>query len=139
MPELANKLNHSTMEIYSSFNQAASHLVGLMAVDYFFAKEISQSIAFTAPSTSASACFSEKLQTDQQWFHLLIALSASLREGHSCLRLVEVAGKRLFSDGKNLDQSGDVNTHKSQPKKEHVTGFLFNYNKSTRELLAKCP
>ena len=140
MPELANKLNHSTMEIYSSFNQAASHLVGLMAVDYFFAKEISQSIAFTAPSTSASACFSEKLQTDQQqWFHLLIALSASLRDGHSCLPLVEVAGKRLFSDGKNLDHSGSVNTHISQATKEHVTGFLFSDIQSLRALLAQLP
>ena len=140
MSELANKLNHPTMEIYSSFNQAASHLVGLMAVDYFFAKEISQSITFTAPDTSASACFSEELQSDQQqWFHLLIALSASLREGHSCLPLLEVAGKRLFSDGTNLDHSDSVNAHVSQATKEHVTGFLFSDIQSLRALLAKLP
>ncbi|WP_257172727.1 exodeoxyribonuclease V subunit alpha [Colwellia sp. M166] len=140
MSELANKLNHPTMEIYSSFNQAASHLVGLMAVDYFFAKEISQSITFTAPDTSASACFSEELQSDQQqWFHLLIALSASLREGHSCLPLLEVAGKRLFSDGTNLDRSDSVNAHVSQATKEHVTGFLFSDIQSLRALLAKLP
>ncbi len=128
------------MEIYSSFNQAASHLVGLMAVDYFFAKEISQSITFTAPDTSASACFSEKLQSEQQqWFHLLIALSASLREGHSCLPLLEVAGKRLFSDGTNLDHSSSVNAHISQATKEHVTGFLFSDIQSLRALLAQLP
>ena len=140
MPELANKLNHPKIDIYNSFNQAASQLAGLVAVDYFFAKEISQSIVFSNTSAATSDFLTSEAQLNQQqWFHLLIALSASLREGHSCLPLVEVAGKRLFSDGTNLDHSGSVNTHISQATKEHVTGFLFSDIQSLRALLAQLP
>ena len=140
MPELANKLNHPKIDIYNSFNQAASQLAGLVAVDYFFAKEISQSIVFSNTSAATSDFLTSEAQLNQQqWFHLLIALSASLRDGHSCLPLLEVAGKRLFSDGTNLDHSGSVNAHISQATKEHVTGFLFSDIQSLRALLAQLP
>ncbi len=140
MPELANKLNHPKIDIYNSFNQAASQLAGLVAVDYFFAKEISQSIVFSNTSAATSDFLTSEAQLNQQqWFHLLIALSASLRDGHSCLPLLEVAGKRLFSDGTNLDHSGSVNAHISQATKKHVTGFLFSDIQSLRALLAQLP
>ncbi len=140
MPELANKLNQPEIDIYNSFNQAASQLAGLVAVDYFFAKEISQSIVFVEADTSLDTLVSEEQQLNQQqWFHLLIALSASLRDGHSCLPLEEIAGKRLFSDGTSVNHSSNDNGHESHFTENQVTGFLFSDIKSLTGLLAKLP
>lgn len=105
MPELATNtttvdtginhtgINHAAMnktQVYSSFSHAAKTLAGLVAVDYFFAKEIIQCLPLTSLSSASTS------SNQQQCFHLLVALSASLRDGHSCLPLDAVANKRLF-------------------------------------------
>ncbi len=87
-------INHAAMnktQVYSSFSHAAKTLAGLVAVDYFFAKEIIQCLPLSSSEESTSL-------SQQQCFHLLVALSASLRDGHSCLPLDAVANKRLFVD-----------------------------------------
>ncbi|TWX72968.1 exodeoxyribonuclease V subunit alpha [Colwellia sp. C1TZA3] len=125
--------------IYTSFQHATNRLDGLVAVDYFFAKEISQCLGFSIANSLANKQTTDtsndvqsdessdlsnnmsnnlpndeqSLSNQQQWFHLLIALSASLRDGHSCLPLAQVAGKQLFSDSTSesgaVSQSANVN------------------------------
>ena len=96
---------------YRSFQQANAQLGGLEAVDYFFAQEISQCLGFSAPSNEILLVKPEDQEQQQffqqQWFHLLIALSASLRAGHSCLPLTELAGKRSFiATSTDVDKAG---------------------------------
>ncbi|TWX57771.1 exodeoxyribonuclease V subunit alpha [Colwellia hornerae] len=80
--------------LYKQFNHAQQQLNNIEAVDYFFAKEIQQSL-------------DKHNNSDQQFFHLLIALSESLRAGHSCLPLATIASTRF---GYSCDKQGIV-TH----------------------------
>ncbi len=112
-------------EIYRSFNHAAQRLAGLVAVDYFFAKEISQCVSFF------ESVAIEHDSSNKQWFHLLIALSASLRDGHSCLPISEVAGKRYFTDG--LTNASEADNDLAQQ------GFEFADVKILNALLAALP
>jgi len=71
---------------YHSFSQAQQQLAGIEAIDYFFSKEISVAL------TSKNEVLAENvitLSTEQQqvFSHMLLALSASLRAGHTCLPL----------------------------------------------------
>ena len=122
MPELVlssvSNADSDKVSIYASFQHAARQLDGLVAVDYFFAKEISQCMSLAHGANNESK--------QQQWFHLLIALSASLRDGHSCLPLVQVSGKRWFTDG--ITQN-DTSTK----------GFLFADLKTIITLMAELP
>lgn len=98
MPELADSTaiadnSNSMVSVYSSFNHATKYLAGLVAVDYFFAREISQCITVT---DNIAIAHQVNTELQQQWFHLLVLLNASLRDGHSCLPISEVAGKRFF-------------------------------------------
>ena len=147
MPELilnnAVVASHQIAHVYASFAHAARQLEGLVAVDYFFAKEISQCLGFAssdltpsdlaspdATSPGAKVTGSEQAHEQQQWFHLLVALSASLRDGHSCLPLAQVAGKRLFVDG--MSQSGTSANLNNK-------GFLFSDLTTLNTLVAKLP
>ena len=145
MPELilnsGSTTNAQTANLYASFAHAARQLEGLVAVDYFFAKEISQCLGFSAFATVTENLAASKLEQgheqlheqhrqQQQWFHLLIALSASLRDGHSCLPLAQVAGKRLFADA--LSQSGTSTNINNK-------GFLFSDLTTLKALMAKLP
>ena len=120
-----NQVPRQVDNIYTSFQHAAKYLHGLVAVDYFFAKELIQCISFESSYAANDADITIS-QKQQQWFHLLIALSASLRDGHSCLPLNEVAGKRLFTDSNN---SNDLTPQ----------GFLFADLTTITELLAELP
>lgn len=153
MPELTYRANEPVMDIYNSFNQAAKQLSGLVAVDYFFAKEISESIAFSTPVT-AEVLGSKTYLNQQQWFHLLVALSASLRDGHSCLPLAQVAGKRLFCDGtlNSTDANekanekpsaataeAEIETKNKAENETQQSGFLFSDSNTLTMLLAQLP
>lgn len=65
-----------------SFNQAHQQLAKIEAIDYFFAKEML--IALTVKTD---------LSEDQEEIltYLFIALSVSLRAGHTCLPIIEIA------------------------------------------------
>ncbi|MBU2870513.1 exodeoxyribonuclease V subunit alpha [Colwellia sp. E2M01] len=90
--------------IYSHFNEANSTIAGIEAIDYFFAKEVLTSLAsaFTENTQQIepieqieSSEISEQVTADKyaNLYHLFLALSASLRAGHSCLPLSDVAGQ----------------------------------------------
>jgi exodeoxyribonuclease V alpha subunit len=74
---------------YGQFSQAKQTIVGIEPIDYFFAKEVISSLISDNKND-------HKLDTlaKDNLFHLCLALSASLRDGHTCLPLILVAGKR---------------------------------------------
>jgi len=83
--------------VYCHFNQVKETIYGVEAIDYFFAKEMSsalmhRSAQVLAQDKQALAAQSQEIQRKQQnLFHLFLALHASLRAGHSCLPLGEIA------------------------------------------------
>jgi exodeoxyribonuclease V alpha subunit len=137
-------INHKagSENIYASFQHASSRLDGLVAVDYFFAKEISQCLGFYFTNNLADKQINDMsseeqlLSNQQQWFHLLIALSASLRDGHSCLPLAQVAGKRLFSD--STSQNASVSENPLVVTTD-TKGFIFADLKTLTALMKKLP
>jgi exodeoxyribonuclease V alpha subunit len=137
-------INHKagSENIYASFQHASSRLDGLVAVDYFFAKEISQCLGFYFTNNLADKQINDMsseeqlLSNQQQWFHLLIALSASLRDGHSCLPLAQVAGKRLFSD--STSQNASVSENPLVVTTD-TKGFIFSDLKTLTALMKKLP
>lgn len=96
--ETENKGAHSSASctIYDRFSSAAAQIAGIEPIDYFFAKEITRSL-------------SVKQLTDAEfdiWYHLLLALSASVRDGHTCLPLTTIANQRF-----GVASEGNVITH----------------------------
>ncbi|RHW77171.1 exodeoxyribonuclease V subunit alpha [Colwellia sp. RSH04] len=63
---------------YKSFFEAKAQIDDILAIDYYFAKEIIDALAI---EHDEALCF-----------HFLVVLNKSLREGHSCLPLQAVAG-----------------------------------------------
>ena len=76
---------------YSGFKQLTEIVDGVIAIDYFFAKEMHDALPKSAHQ--------------QTLFHLFLALSVSLRAGHSCLALNQIAeqswGKTSTKDFSN--------------------------------------
>ncbi|QIV94127.1 exodeoxyribonuclease V subunit alpha [Allofrancisella frigidaquae] len=68
--------------VYKTLKDCQSYLSDIQAIDYFLAKEISDFLNNDNPDI----------------FHLLIALSESYRQGHSCLDLIEIADQTLWSE-----------------------------------------
>lgn len=117
--------NMTTLQLeeqYFSFSQAAAKLDGIIAIDYFFAKELVVAILLAAKKSQGVGLNKEQ-QT--QLFHLFIALNISLRAGHSCLILDELATKRYF-----------VSDEKSEPLKQ---GFIFANIETLTSLLLLLP
>mgnify|MGYP000671963967 CR=1 FL=1 len=84
--------------VYSNFNHASLNLSELEAIDYYLAKEISDSITFSGQYDNESSILI---------FHLVVALSRFLRNGNTCLELSLIANTRF---GFSCDDSGFV-TH----------------------------
>lgn len=88
------------MHVYNSFYQAQQQLADIEAIDYFFAKEmltalnVSDDIS-TQTLTKVTPQLSTKLSITQVQIlsHALFALSVSLRAGHTCLPLTDIAEK----------------------------------------------
>lgn len=87
-------------KIYGNFAQAQLQLANIEAIDYFFAKEI-----MTALNTRFECSEQAKLTPEQMTIvnHLFMALSVSLRAGHTCLPLTEVSG---LPWGEAFDEQG---------------------------------
>jgi len=86
---------------YVRFKDAQQQLANVVAIDYFFAKEM----------LTSGLNLELKLENninDELLFHLLLALSESLREGHSCLPLSEIANHRY---GFQCDHDNVVTHH----------------------------
>ncbi|NQY89411.1 MAG: exodeoxyribonuclease V subunit alpha [Colwellia sp.] len=72
--------------VYNSFFQAQQQLADIEAIDYFFAKEM-----LTALTKSNELSSQLSITQAQILNHVFFALSASLRAGHTCLPLTELA------------------------------------------------
>ena len=103
--------------IYTSFNQAQQQLAELAAIDYFFAKEM---VIALSDSTSTSLTIAD--EQAQILLHAFIALSVSLRAGHTCLPITEISDSHWATA---FDEQG-VCTHQ---------GYIFPSNNVLSSLL----
>lgn len=105
---------------YRSVMQAKSHLYGIESIDYFLACQLTPVL---------SERFDENTSLNNEHttevFHLLVALSHALRNGHTCLPLKQVATRFLF---RFADHQGVI-THQ---------GYHFSSVELLSELLAQC-
>lgn len=108
--------------MYQHFNQAKEIIQGIEAIDYFFAKEMLNALIFERDHelTSLNAFPTDELVSNLN--HTFLALSASLRAGHSCLPISEIAelhwGKSnsrkvvelpsVMSDGSDVTEEQEV-------------------------------
>ena len=92
--------------IYANFNQVQKEISGLEAIDYFFAKEMHLAIYHVMQNSMVDTIDHDQSQV--MFFHVLLALSESLRSGHSCLPISSIAGQRF---GFLCDDDGMVNQH----------------------------
>lgn len=86
---------------YSLFSQAQQMLAGIEAADYFLANEVCLALlnqpAENSISTEYSASFHVFSTSDQSLlFHLVVALSQSIRSGHACLPISTLAEQHVF-------------------------------------------
>lgn len=92
------------MQPYQKFSDATKQLANIAAIDYFFAKQIIQSLV-GADQTKHHQADNQQANNQQAaeqpvLFHLLMTLSDSLRQGHSCLPLDSVANSHYgFQSG----------------------------------------
>ena len=103
-------LTNNASLIYASYRQAKAEIATIEPIDYFFAREL-------------FSLFNCKSTLEQETaFHLLMALSESLREGHTCLPLEIIA---LSHYGYLSDDFGVVKHH----------GFVFSSTNELKQLL----
>jgi len=85
---------------YNSFSQAQQQLAGIVAIDYFFAKEMVNALCSNLVNNKSEeiTAINEPINLA---FHLFIVLSESLRNGNSCLALDNIANSHfgLTNDG----------------------------------------
>jgi exodeoxyribonuclease V alpha subunit len=87
---------------YHRFIDLQKTLVDIEAIDYFFAKQFVEILVGSTASQKNKVIENQDIHA---LFHLLIALSVSLRDGHSCLPLSAMANQRF---GYCCDSSGIV-------------------------------
>ncbi len=100
--------------VYSRFSQVKDIIQGIEAIDYFFAKEmLSALVAKHNGQTLIEEATASGSESDRQnnLYHVFLALSASLRAGHSCLPLSEIADQHW---GKGFVLSNNVNKESKQ-------------------------
>ncbi|MCI2284300.1 exodeoxyribonuclease V subunit alpha [Colwellia sp. MSW7] len=87
---------------YCNFAQAQQQLVNIEAIDYFFAKEMMWALNTRAEPAEAEPA---KISAENMAivYHLFMALSVSLRAGHTCLPITEVS---RLAWGKAYDEQG---------------------------------
>jgi len=86
MNSAINETNESS--IMTSFALAQQQLVGIEAIDYFFAKEMCQAI-----DIKEHIELDDNVDTSEVLAHAFIALSVNHRAGHTCLAIKDIAGK----------------------------------------------
>jgi len=80
--------HHKLTNVYASFTQAQSQLDGLEAIDYYLAKQLVVSIT----EHKEFECEALSCNEIELLFHTFMALSESIRQGHTCLPLTALAG-----------------------------------------------
>ena len=112
----ADKMNEP---VYNHFNQVKEAIQGVVAIDYFFAKEMLTALATEKVTDKAVELNSQENYHEshqENLYHVFLALSASLRSGHSCLPLSEIAEQHW---GKGVPVK-----HGDKSEFSHV-GFIF--------------
>ncbi|MCH2055547.1 MAG: exodeoxyribonuclease V subunit alpha [Thalassotalea sp.] len=82
--------------MYSNFKQCNESLSDCQPIDFFLAKKLQSSLIFSTDSnlSSGEAAIA---------FHLFMALSSALNDGHTCLLLSTVAEQRLWDQDVVID------------------------------------
>lgn len=95
---IENSIPVTLAPFYLSFSQAQQQIKDCAPIDYFFAKDLCQ--AFSQEMSKTKQTFFD----NGLYFHLFMALSESLSEGHSCLNLEHIAKTRwsFHSDDENV-------------------------------------
>lgn len=116
--------------IIASFSYAQKTLAGIEAIDYFFAKEVCQSLA-----SDNLLSEHENEQDLETLAHVFIALSMNLRNGHTCLAIAAIAQTTL---GRAYDEQGQC-SHLGYnfPDKQTLTSLLkpFKHSETADTLL----
>jgi len=103
-PQIENTIN---TPIYRSFAHAKNELADIAPIDYFFARELS--LLFTSQNINKhDSSIGITTSAQQVAFHLLVALSKSLREGHTCLPVNIIANQQF---GYACDDFGTIAQH----------------------------
>ncbi|MEI6894184.1 MAG: exodeoxyribonuclease V subunit alpha [Colwellia sp.] len=111
-----NVVNTLNQPIYRRFNQVKEAIQGIEAIDYFFAKEMSGALLTKIQTTDSD------FDRQGNLYHLFLALSASLRAGHSCLSLPEIASQHW---GRAFTTSPQENRDHAMEKTLSHVGFVF--------------
>ncbi len=111
------------ISMYQHFNQAKEAIIGIEAIDYFFAKEmLSALVVKQEVSQEVSQITLANLN------HIFLALSASLRAGHSCLPLAEIADQhwgKSYARKVEQNSSDSVKDSTEQESSLSHAGFVF--------------
>ncbi len=113
--------------VYSRFSQVTEIIQGVEAIDYFFAKEMLNALtpsinsqSLTEETAELASDTTSVISRQSNLYHLFLALSASLRAGHSCLPLSEIAdqhwgkGFALTKKTNNVKQATKDNRQESE-------------------------
>ena len=107
--------------MYTNYTQAKQQLADIEAIDYFFAKEMITVLKNIHDISSESESILN---------HLFFALSLSLRAGHSCLPLSELAGQQwavAFNDQGECSHQGFFFPQQNKLR-DVLTSFDLNEN-----------
>jgi exodeoxyribonuclease V alpha subunit len=123
-----NHMNKMAQPVYSRFSQVKDTIQGVEAIDYFFAKEMLSALTpLKNKAEHTEEIIGSTLHSDWQGnlYHVFLALSASLRAGHSCLPLSEIAGQHW---GKGFAKSGSQKEEDSGESDNALShaGFVFS-------------
>lgn len=76
--------------IYKSLQHCQNNLEGIQAIDYYLARQISHALMPNEAETN--------VKVKELLFHSIMATSQALREGHTCLKLVNVCEQSYWTD-----------------------------------------
>lgn len=122
---LLQNTSEQSVHLYKHFNQVKNVIQGVEAIDYFFAKEMLNALVFERNIDVVELA---------NLTHLLLALSASLRAGHSCLPLTAIANQhwgkgypvkdKVNHESPHFTASKDCKNDAIEIELSHV-GFIF--------------
>jgi len=128
-------MHKTSAPVYCRFSQVKEAILGVEAIDYFFAKEMLS--ALTSPNDSQYltekvteevpeeiADSSSHSDREGNLYHVFLALSASLRAGHSCLPLSEIAGQHWGKGFAKSASQKEEDSGESDNALSHA-GFVF--------------
>ncbi|GAA6206486.1 exodeoxyribonuclease V subunit alpha [Thalassotalea sp. SU-HH00458] len=111
---------------YCRFIDLQKQIYDVEAIDYFLAKQFTELLISRLVKTQTTVENKTDKQCCDVLFHLLLALSVSLRQGHSCLPINKIAQQRL---GYHCDNTGVVSHQGFQfPELAYLNELLVGLN-----------